>query len=98
MGDRQSDMFLMGLFSLLDTIMSRPIDEILEEITVEDDIVAALTGEPGVLRSILDLVIAMEKGEWEEVSRLAAELQIEEQPLSAAYLDAVTWAQDIYNI
>jgi EAL and modified HD-GYP domain-containing signal transduction protein len=98
MGDRQSDMFLMGLFSLLDTIMSRPIDEILEEITVEDDIVAALTGEPGMLRSILDLVIAMEKGEWEEVSRLAAELQIEEQPLSAAYLDAVTWAQDIYNI
>jgi len=98
MGDRQSDMFLMGLFSLLDTIMSRPIDEILEEITVEDDIVAALTGEPGMLRSILDLVIAMEKGEWEEVSRLAAELQIEEQPLSAAYLDAVAWAQDIYNI
>ena len=98
MGDRQSDMFLMGLFSLLDTIMSRPIDEILEEITVEDDIVEALTGEPGTLRSVLDLVIAMEKGEWEEVSRLAAELQIEEQPLSAAYLDAVKWAQDIYNI
>ncbi len=98
MGDRQSDMFLMGLFSLLDAIMSRPIDEILEEITVEDDIVEALIGEPGTLRSILDLVIAMEKGEWEEVSRLAAELQIEEQPLSAAYLDAVKWAQDIYNI
>ncbi len=98
MGDRQSDMFLMGLFSLLDAIMSRPIDEILEEITVEDDILEALTGEPGTLRSVLDLVIAMEKGEWQEVSRLAAELQIEEQPLCAAYLDAVKWAQNIYSI
>jgi len=98
MGDRQSDMFLMGLFSLLDVIMSRPIDEILQEITVEDDIVAALTGEPGVLRSILDLVIAIEKGNWDEVSRLATELQIEEQFLSEAYLDAVKWAQNIYNI
>ena len=98
MGDRQSDMFLMGLFSLLDVIMSRPIDEILQEITVEDDVVAALTGEPEILRSVLDLVIATEKGDWDEVTSLAAELQIEEQFLSEAYLDAVKWAQGIYSI
>ena len=98
MGDRQSDMFLMGLFSLLDVIMSRPIDEILQEITVEEDILEALTETPGTLRSILDLVIAMEKGEWEQVSRLAIELQIEEKALSTTYLDAVKWAQDIYSM
>ena len=98
MGDRQSDMFLMGLFSLLDVIMSRPIDEILQEITVEEDILEALTETPGTLRSILDLVIAMEKGEWEQVSRLAIELQIEEKALSTTYLDAVKWAQDIYTM
>ncbi|MEA3363477.1 MAG: HDOD domain-containing protein [Thermodesulfobacteriota bacterium] len=98
MGDRQSSMFLMGLFSLLDAIMSRPIDEILQEITVEKDIMEALTGTPGTLRAILDLVVAMEKGEWEQVSSLAAELQIEEQSLSTTYLDAVKWAQDIYSM
>ena len=97
-GDRQSGMFLMGLFSLLDVIMSRPIDEILQEITVEPDIMEALLGTPGTLRTVLDLVIAMEKGEWEKVSDLAAELQIEEQPLAAMYLDAVKWAQDIYTL
>lgn len=73
MGDRQSDLFLMGLFSLLDVIMSRPIDEILEEITLEEDLLEALTGQPGVLRNILDLAIAMEKGQWEQVSTLSAE-------------------------
>jgi len=98
MGDRQSGMFLMGLFSLLDVIMSRPIDEILQEITVEKDIMEALAGNPGTLRTILDLVIAMEKGEWEQVTNLAAELQIEEQTLSTTYLDAVKWAQDIYSL
>ena len=97
-GDRQSSLFLMGLFSLLDVIMSRPIDEILQEITVEDDIMAALTGTPGQLQTILNLVIAMEKGEWEQVSTLATELQIDEQSLSTAYLDAVKWAQDIYSL
>ncbi len=98
MGDRRSEMFLMGLFSLLDVIMSRPIDEILHEITVEGDILEALTGTPGPLLTVLNLVIAMEKGEWEQVSRLALELQVEEQPLSPAYMDAVKWAQDIYSM
>ncbi len=98
MGNRSSDMFLMGLFSLLDVIMSRPIEEIMQEITVEEDILKTLTGTPGSLLSVLDLVIAMEKGEWEQVSSLAAQLQIEEQHLSTAYVDAVKWAQDIYSL
>ncbi len=98
MGDRKSDMFLMGLFSLLDVIMSRPIEEILAEITVEDDILEALTGAPGPLLHVLTLTIALEKGEWQEVSRLASELQIEESSLAALYLDAVKWAQDIYKL
>jgi len=65
---------------------------------VEEDIMEALSGTPGTFRTILDLVIAMEKGEWEQVSTLAAELQIEEQSLAAEYLDAVKWAQDIYTL
>ena len=98
LGDRQEGLFLMGLFSLLDAIMSRPIEEILDEITVEEDITAALTGEPCQLKTILDLVIAMEKGDWDQVSILASELQIEEQQLPATYLEAVKWAQDIYTL
>jgi c-di-GMP-related signal transduction protein len=98
MGDRQSDMFLMGLFSLLDVIMSRPIDEILKEITVEEDIAEALTGNQGEMKTVLDLVIAMEKGEWEQISNLATQLQLDEKPLSEAYFDAVKWAQDIYTM
>ncbi|MBN1957596.1 MAG: HDOD domain-containing protein [Desulfuromonadales bacterium] len=98
LGDRQADMFLMGLFSLLDVIMSRPIDEILKEITVEEDIVATLTGAEGQLQQVLSLVVATEKGEWEQVSSLAMTLHLEEKAVSTAYMDAVKWAQDIYSL
>lgn len=98
MEDQQADMFLMGLFSLLDVIMSRPIDEILQEISVQDDIVAALTDQPGQLLTVLQLVIALEQGDWEKVSVLAEQLGLDEKPLAALYLDAVKWAQDIYAI
>ncbi len=98
LGGRKDDLFLMGLFSLLDVIMSRPIDEILSEINVEEDIVEALTGIPGTLGSILALVLAVEKGDWDRMAESAAALKIEEQRISAAYLDAVKWAQDIHAI
>ncbi len=97
-GGRKSDLFLMGLFSLLDVIVSRPMAEILGEIQVEEDIAAALTGSAGLLKNILDLVIAMEQGRWDEVSHSATTLGIEESLLPGAYLDAVKWTQDIHSI
>ncbi|ADH86761.1 EAL and HDOD domain-containing protein [Desulfurivibrio alkaliphilus] len=98
MGDRKSDLFLVGLFSLLDVIMSRPLNEILKEISIEDDVIAALTRADGPLFNILQLTIAMEKGEWDKVSQLATKMQIDEQQLPATYREAVAWAQEIYFI
>jgi EAL and modified HD-GYP domain-containing signal transduction protein len=97
-GNRQSDLFLIGLFSLLDVIMSRPIEEILAEISVEDDIIETLLDTPGPLYRVLTLVIALEQGKWDQVSKLATELQINESILAQFYLDAVKWSQDIYRL
>ena len=97
-GARKDDIFLMGLFSLLDVIMSRPIDEILSEIQVEEDIHEALVGTPGPLNNILELVKAMEKGEWDSLAENASRLGVDEQLLPAAYLDAVKWTQDIHHL
>ncbi len=96
--ERRSDMFLMGLFSLLDVIMSRPLDEILNEITVEEDIQAALLGEPGKFNLLLKLISTYDQAEWDQVSEICAELNLEETQLAEAYKDAVTWAYDVYKL
>ncbi len=96
--ERRSDLFLMGLFSLLDVIMSRPLNEILEEITVEEDIQAALLGEPGPFNLMLKLISTYDQAEWEQVSQICAELRIEENLIAEAYKDAVTWADDVYRM
>ncbi len=95
---RKSDLFLMGLFSLLDVIMSRPIAEILKEITIEEDLVEALTGTPGTMNNILELIVAIEKGDWDRVTSLSEQLDIDEQPLNEAYMDAIRWAHEIYSL
>ena len=96
--DRKPDLFLMGLFSLLDVIMSRPLEEILEEITIEEDIRDALLGEEGDFQTILKLILALEKGEWEQVAELSQQLDINEQLMNEAYMESIRWAHEIYNI
>jgi c-di-GMP-related signal transduction protein len=98
LGGRKSDLFLMGLFSLLDVIMSRPLEEILDEITIEEDIQEALLGNAGMMRNLLELIVAIEKADWELFSALASRLQIDEQQIGDAYMNAVKWAQEIYNL
>ena len=91
------NIFLLGVFSLMEAMLGRPISEIVSEIALPDAVRAALLGRPNRYGKILDLVKALEGGKWSEVSELAAALHQDESQLAAAYLEAVGWAQNLFN-
>jgi c-di-GMP-related signal transduction protein len=82
----------MGLFSLLDAISSRPLDQVIEELGIDGDVKDALNGEPNALRPIYELVLAYEQGSWDEVTALASQVGIERSDVPGLYLPAVEWA------
>jgi EAL and modified HD-GYP domain-containing signal transduction protein len=90
-------MFLLGVFSLMDAMLGRPISEIVSEIALPEMIRASLLGRPNHCRRILDLVTAFEAGRWSEVSERALRLRQDESQLSATYLEAVDWAQKVFH-
>jgi c-di-GMP-related signal transduction protein len=92
------NMFLLGVFSLMDAMLDRPLSEIVAEIALPDMVRTALLGRPNRYRKILDLVTAFEAGRWCEVSELASGLGQSESQLSAAYLEAVDWAQKVFQV
>ena len=59
---RPGDLFLMGLFSIIDGIFDRSIRDVLDDIPLEHDLKAALLGETGRPKTVLNLVIAQEMG------------------------------------
>lgn len=89
---RKDDLFLMGLFSLIDSIVNRPKAEVLEKIPIMDDVKEAILGEQGTLGQVLNCIIAYEHGEWEQVSELCKLLAIDETLLPVYYINAVKWA------
>ena len=83
-------LFLVGLFSLLDAIVGRPLSELLAELPLKSGISGAIMGQ-GELGTALDLISALEQGKWSEVTRLADLLEIEESILQDNYFKAAQW-------
>ena len=82
------DFFLMGLFSLLDALVGRPLAELLRDIPLKRDIAAALLGS-GPLRTVPQLMAAFEKGNWPRISQLAKAEELNEADLSELYIKAL---------
>jgi len=92
MAAHANDLFLLGLLSVMDAILDQPLAAILSELSVRDDIKAALLARSGLYSDMLELAIAHERADWAAVSGLAARLGVKEDQIPGIYLSAVDWA------
>jgi c-di-GMP-related signal transduction protein len=90
--------FLMGMFSLIDAIMDRPMAMMLSETGLAPEIAGVLLGSAFGDRSlslIYDLARAYEAADWQAVYPLCEDLVIAPKEVTQAYLEATRWARDI---
>ena len=94
---RAQDLFLMGLFSLLDAIVDQPLADLLSGMPLADDVKAALLGENGHLHDLYQYTLAYEKGDWEKVSAHAARLELHEAEIPLLYRQAIEWCRQSFH-
>jgi EAL and modified HD-GYP domain-containing signal transduction protein len=90
--------FLVGLFSMLDALLDRPLGDALKELGLAPPIESVLRGqasEESVLNRIYTLVRRYEMADWAEVERLAGELGTPPDLVGAAYREALPWADEM---
>jgi c-di-GMP-related signal transduction protein len=90
-----SDLFLLGLLSMLDVMLEMPMAEILEKIPLDAETKMVLRGEAGLLRPIYQLILAHESGEWEAARALCETLHLEPDTVAAWYFQAQEWAREV---
>lgn len=78
--------YTVGLLSVLDSLLNRPMNELLAQINLNDDIKEALMTQSGPLGPLLALVSAYEVGHWEHIS----EPLYEDVDLSKLYIESLT--------
>ncbi len=96
-----SDLFLMGMLSLIDAILSVPIGVVVEELCLDANVKAQLlagkTGKKTPLSTIYDLMVAREAGDWGLVTRLGKQLNLSLSFIAETSNQAMRWAHEITN-
>lgn len=95
---QSSELFLMGLFSVLDIILDKPMKDALSIIKVSKPIQDALIDKKGPLADVLDFLISYESADWQEVSRVMIIKNIEIPQVYNAYLASLQWYSDLVSI
>ncbi len=90
-----SELFTVGMFSLLDTILGQPMPDILDKIPLSPNLVTALVEKKGLLAAFLIMVVAYEQGRWPIVKTLAGKLKVDEDKVPALYLEACQWSNSV---
>lgn len=96
--DRRNEVFLMGTFSMLESISGISIDEIVEQIPLKDDIKAALKNEEvNAFSQILNFAKAYEVGDWDAIADQVECCDMNDQNVTKLYLECVVSAEMIFN-
>ncbi|AWL11831.1 uncharacterized protein HMF8227_01353 [Saliniradius amylolyticus] len=90
--------FLVGLFSMLDSFLDLPMEEIVEQLPVDDDVKGALLGEANALQHILALVQSYEEGSWYWTQRWSNVCEIHPDKLPQLHQTSLIWAQACDNL
>ena len=93
---KASELFLMGLFSVLDIILNVPLAEALKKVNVSRDIAEALLNHKGELADVYDFLLAYESADWQEVCRILIVKDITIDTVYKAYTEAVCWYKDMF--
>ncbi len=88
-------LFMMGLFSLLDVILDKPMSEAIEEVSVNEKIRAALVDHKGDLYDVLQLIYAYERADWESVALTMIRKEIDVEQINTAFLNALVWYKEL---
>lgn len=90
--DRASEMFICGVFSLLDKIFHQPFSELLSNIPMPEAVQAALAKEEGPLRPYLELVMAMEQESLYDIKDSAERTMMTMVDINKALISALSLA------
>lgn len=88
---QHDSVFVVGLFSTLDALLDKPMEEVLEQLPLTEEVNHAILYKDRTLGQILKYVIAYEQADWCSLP----EIGIDNQTAKSAYLEAIQWTRQV---
>ncbi len=93
-----SELFTVGLFSLIDAILDTPMEAVMQKLPLSDRIKQALLAGEGKLAQYLGLAASYQKGDWEGTAKAAATLRMNVEAVPKYYLESLGWADSLSSL
>jgi len=84
-------LFMMGLFSLLDVILEKPMGEAVNEVALDENVIEALVNKDGDFFKVLDFMYAYEHANWDQIAISMVRYNLELEDITNAFVDALVW-------
>lgn len=91
-------LFLLGLFSRLDVLLSQPMDKLLQNIPLDKDVEDALLSKPSPYWAWLSLVEDIELGNWDDVFAFLDSRHLDREASAASYTKAIKLTQELLRL
>lgn len=88
------ELFLVGLFSLLDSLLGIPMAQVVRRMTLPEPVMAVLLDSSGPYGRYLSLALVAGRGGVEQAERLAGELGVDVGTLENAARAARLWSEE----
>ncbi|MFZ5642927.1 MAG: EAL and HDOD domain-containing protein [Bacillota bacterium] len=95
LANRCSDLFLMGMFSLIDAFLDQPLSVVLSKLPISMDIMDALLGEQCLFNDVYNLALFYEQGDWEKLQVITVKLGLDEAEATRLYIESLAMANQM---
>ena len=90
-----SELFTLGLFSLIDAIMDNSMENLMSQIPLSSNIKEVLISRTGFWREARAGACMYEKGDWGEIEETTNIMGIDEYDLPRQYMESLSWADSL---
>lgn len=88
-------LFMTGMFSLLDTMLDRPLEAVLADLVLPEPVREALMRSNGRYAPFLQLACACEAMDFARIAALAHSHGLDAVRINSAHMQALSWAEEI---
>ncbi len=102
--------FLLGMFTIIDALLSKPMLDILTEFPIDNEIKAALINRNNTENNeisteksknfytdLINILFSIEKTNWEELENNCKEINLQENEVALLYRESIEIADKIYG-
>lgn len=93
-----TDLFQLGLLSVMDAILEIPMREVLEGLALDSETKTLLLENEGPLLPLYNLILTVEAGVWPAIVSLCKLIGLQEDFIAQCHWSAMEWAQETVTL